>query len=144
MSAERKVVVITGASQGIGAALVRAFLDRKYRVIATSRSIAPPARAHGTSSPPPALRKSPAPGPASPRLPGRLFIVADDANTPQQTATAIPRRIAQPEDFMTPLMPGFVKLSSSFRRAQGFSLLELRGIRLQYSHADGRRLLREI
>ena len=41
MSAERKVVVITGASQGIGAALVSTFLGRKYRVIATSRSIAP-------------------------------------------------------------------------------------------------------
>lgn len=41
MGAERKVAVITGASQGIGAALVDAFLGRKYRVIATSRSIAP-------------------------------------------------------------------------------------------------------
>ena len=28
MSTERKVVVITGASQGIGAGLVRGFLDR--------------------------------------------------------------------------------------------------------------------
>jgi NAD(P)-dependent dehydrogenase (short-subunit alcohol dehydrogenase family) len=41
MGAEQKVVVITGASQGIGAALVSAFLGRKYRVIAASRSIAP-------------------------------------------------------------------------------------------------------
>lgn len=39
MSAERKVVVITGASQGIGAGLVRGFLDRGYRVVANSRSI---------------------------------------------------------------------------------------------------------
>jgi NAD(P)-dependent dehydrogenase (short-subunit alcohol dehydrogenase family) len=38
---ERKVVVITGASQGIGAALVKAYRDRKYRVVATSRSIGP-------------------------------------------------------------------------------------------------------
>lgn len=41
MEAEQKVVVITGASQGIGAALVEAYLDRNYRVVATSRSIKP-------------------------------------------------------------------------------------------------------
>src|SRR5437763_15492782 len=41
MSAERKVAVITGASQGIGAGLVRGFLDRGYRVVANSRSIEP-------------------------------------------------------------------------------------------------------
>jgi len=38
---ERKVVVITGASQGIGAALVKAYRDRNYRVVAISRSIGP-------------------------------------------------------------------------------------------------------
>lgn len=43
MSTERKVVVITGASQGIGAGLVRGFLDRGYRVVANSRSIKPDA-----------------------------------------------------------------------------------------------------
>jgi NAD(P)-dependent dehydrogenase (short-subunit alcohol dehydrogenase family) len=41
MSAEQKVAVITGASQGIGAELVRAFLERGYRVVANSRSIRP-------------------------------------------------------------------------------------------------------
>lgn len=41
MSAERKVVVVTGASQGIGAGLVRGFLDCNYHVIANSRSIKP-------------------------------------------------------------------------------------------------------
>ncbi len=41
MSNGKKVVVITGASQGIGAALVNAYLDRNYRVVATSRSIQP-------------------------------------------------------------------------------------------------------
>lgn len=41
MSSERKVAVITGASQGIGKALVEAYLDRDYRVVATSRTIAP-------------------------------------------------------------------------------------------------------
>jgi NAD(P)-dependent dehydrogenase (short-subunit alcohol dehydrogenase family) len=45
MSAERKVAVITGASQGIGADLVRGFLDRGYRVAANSRSIKPDASA---------------------------------------------------------------------------------------------------
>ncbi|MGC1303106.1 MAG: SDR family oxidoreductase [Caulobacteraceae bacterium] len=39
MGAEQKVAVITGASQGIGAGLVKAFRDRNYRVVATSRSI---------------------------------------------------------------------------------------------------------
>ena len=39
MSIEKKVVVITGASQGIGAGLVKAYRDRNYHVIATARSI---------------------------------------------------------------------------------------------------------
>lgn len=43
MSSEHKVVVITGASQGIGAGLVHGFLDRGYRVVANSRSIKPDA-----------------------------------------------------------------------------------------------------
>lgn len=41
MSTHKKVAVITGASQGIGAALVRAYLDADYRVVANSRSIRP-------------------------------------------------------------------------------------------------------
>jgi NAD(P)-dependent dehydrogenase (short-subunit alcohol dehydrogenase family) len=41
MGTEQKVVVITGASQGIGAGLVKAFRDRNYRIIANSRSIKP-------------------------------------------------------------------------------------------------------
>ena len=41
MDIERKVAVITGASQGIGAALVKAYRDRNYRVVATARSIKP-------------------------------------------------------------------------------------------------------
>lgn len=43
MATEQKVVIITGASQGIGAGLVRAYRDRNYRVVATSRSIKPSA-----------------------------------------------------------------------------------------------------
>jgi NAD(P)-dependent dehydrogenase (short-subunit alcohol dehydrogenase family) len=39
MSQDRKVAIVTGASQGIGAGLVQAFLDRGYRVVANSRSI---------------------------------------------------------------------------------------------------------
>jgi NAD(P)-dependent dehydrogenase (short-subunit alcohol dehydrogenase family) len=41
MGIEQRVVVITGASQGIGAALVRAYRNRNYRVVATARSIKP-------------------------------------------------------------------------------------------------------
>ena len=41
MDIERKVAVITGASRGIGAALVKAYRDRNYRVVATARSIKP-------------------------------------------------------------------------------------------------------
>ncbi|RQS75618.1 SDR family NAD(P)-dependent oxidoreductase [Burkholderia sp. Bp8963] len=36
-----KVVIVTGASQGIGAETVKAFRARGYRVVATSRSIEP-------------------------------------------------------------------------------------------------------
>jgi NAD(P)-dependent dehydrogenase (short-subunit alcohol dehydrogenase family) len=41
MSAVQKVAMITGASRGIGAALVRAYRDRDYRVVATALSIEP-------------------------------------------------------------------------------------------------------
>ncbi|MBB6144532.1 NAD(P)-dependent dehydrogenase (short-subunit alcohol dehydrogenase family) [Silvibacterium bohemicum] len=36
---KKKTVIVTGASQGIGAAIVRALLDRGYNVVANSRSI---------------------------------------------------------------------------------------------------------
>jgi NAD(P)-dependent dehydrogenase (short-subunit alcohol dehydrogenase family) len=35
--ADKKTVIVTGASQGIGAAVTRAFLDRGYNVVATSQ-----------------------------------------------------------------------------------------------------------
>jgi NAD(P)-dependent dehydrogenase (short-subunit alcohol dehydrogenase family) len=37
--AGEKTVIVTGASKGIGAAIVHAFLDRGYGVVATSRSV---------------------------------------------------------------------------------------------------------
>jgi NAD(P)-dependent dehydrogenase (short-subunit alcohol dehydrogenase family) len=43
MATDRKVAVVTGASQGIGAALVRAYRDRNYQVVAVARSIKPTA-----------------------------------------------------------------------------------------------------
>ena len=43
MSTDQKVALITGASQGIGAGLVKGFLDRCYRVVANSRTIEPAA-----------------------------------------------------------------------------------------------------
>ena len=41
MNSQQKVAIVTGASQGIGAGLVKAFRDRNYRVVANSRSIKP-------------------------------------------------------------------------------------------------------
>jgi NAD(P)-dependent dehydrogenase (short-subunit alcohol dehydrogenase family) len=41
MGTEQKVAIITGASQGIGSALVKEFRDRNYRVVANSRNIKP-------------------------------------------------------------------------------------------------------
>jgi NAD(P)-dependent dehydrogenase (short-subunit alcohol dehydrogenase family) len=37
--ANQKTVIVTGGSQGIGAAVVKSFLDRGYSVVATSRKI---------------------------------------------------------------------------------------------------------
>jgi NAD(P)-dependent dehydrogenase (short-subunit alcohol dehydrogenase family) len=39
MTAKPKTVIVTGASQGIGAAVANLFLDRGYNVVATSRNI---------------------------------------------------------------------------------------------------------
>lgn len=41
MTDDRKVAVVTGGSQGIGAALVRAYRNRGFRVVATARSMKP-------------------------------------------------------------------------------------------------------
>ncbi|MGJ4943598.1 SDR family NAD(P)-dependent oxidoreductase [Bradyrhizobium sp. HKCCYLS1011] len=41
MRSSKKVAVVTGASQGIGAEIVRQFLARSYRVVACSRNITP-------------------------------------------------------------------------------------------------------
>jgi NAD(P)-dependent dehydrogenase (short-subunit alcohol dehydrogenase family) len=41
MGAQQKVAIITGASRGIGEALVKAYRDRNFRVVATARSIKP-------------------------------------------------------------------------------------------------------
>ena len=39
MTNPQKTTIVTGGSQGIGAALVRAFLDRGYHVVANSRNM---------------------------------------------------------------------------------------------------------
>ena len=39
MTTQQKTVIVTGASQGIGAAVVKMFLDRGYNVVGTSRNI---------------------------------------------------------------------------------------------------------
>jgi len=41
MSSSKKVAIVTGASQGLGAAIVQAYREQGYRVVATSRSIKP-------------------------------------------------------------------------------------------------------
>ena len=46
MGTKQKTVIVTGASQGIGAGVVQAFLNRGYNVVAT----------HGTSRSPGHLR----------------------------------------------------------------------------------------
>ena len=38
MASTKKTVIVTGASQGIGAAVVKAFLERGYNVVGTSRN----------------------------------------------------------------------------------------------------------
>src|SRR5438034_10303386 len=38
MNSPRKTVIVTGASQGIGAGIVKAFLARGYNVVGTARS----------------------------------------------------------------------------------------------------------
>ena len=39
MSVERKVALVTGASQGIGAGIVKAFVERGFNVVANSRKV---------------------------------------------------------------------------------------------------------
>ena len=39
MGSKQKTIIVTGASQGIGAGVVQAFLDRGYNVVANSRNI---------------------------------------------------------------------------------------------------------
>ena len=39
MSTGRKVAIVTGASQGIGAGIVKGFVDRGFNVVANSRKM---------------------------------------------------------------------------------------------------------
>ena len=39
MNQNRKVAIVTGASQGIGAGVVKAFVERGYDVVASSRKV---------------------------------------------------------------------------------------------------------
>ena len=39
MASASRTVIVTGGSQGIGSCAVKAFLDRDYNVVATSRNI---------------------------------------------------------------------------------------------------------
>ncbi len=59
----RKVVIVTGASQGIGAGIAHGFLGLGYRVVATLRSI--PLRTRLTCTPSKATSRKPRPLSAS-------------------------------------------------------------------------------
>ena len=50
MPGESKTVIVTGASQGIGAGVVSAFLEKGYSVVATSRSSLKKRRVHSVRS----------------------------------------------------------------------------------------------
>ena len=39
MASKQKTIIVTGASQGIGAGVVQSFLGRGYNVVASSRKI---------------------------------------------------------------------------------------------------------
>src|SRR6201993_1550485 len=39
MNTQRKTAIVTGASQGIGAGIVKAFVERGYNVVANSRKV---------------------------------------------------------------------------------------------------------
>src|SRR5215813_12774384 len=39
MSGQRKTAIVTGASQGIGAGIVKAFIERGFNVVANSRKV---------------------------------------------------------------------------------------------------------
>src|SRR5438445_5567612 len=39
MSSQRKTAIVTGASQGIGAGVVKAFVERGFNVVANSRKV---------------------------------------------------------------------------------------------------------
>ena len=41
MSEERKVLVVTGSSQGLGAAFVKSYRERGWRVVGNAREIKP-------------------------------------------------------------------------------------------------------
>jgi NAD(P)-dependent dehydrogenase (short-subunit alcohol dehydrogenase family) len=49
MGSKQKTVIVTGASQGIGAGVAQAFLDRGYNVVANSRSITKSGAFNGSS-----------------------------------------------------------------------------------------------
>jgi len=46
MATKQKTVVVTGASQGIGAAIATLFLERGYNVVANSRNISRQSELH--------------------------------------------------------------------------------------------------
>jgi NAD(P)-dependent dehydrogenase (short-subunit alcohol dehydrogenase family) len=75
--ASGETVIVTGASQGIGAAIVQAFLERGYNVVATSRNISKAGTAPSA----------------------KLALVDGDVGLPE-TAEAVHSRSTRPRIFM--------------------------------------------
>jgi NAD(P)-dependent dehydrogenase (short-subunit alcohol dehydrogenase family) len=71
MSGPRKTAIVTGASQGIGAAIVRALLERSFNVVATSRKVTQSAEISASD---------------------RVALVDGDIGSPATAARVIPRR----------------------------------------------------
>ncbi|HSR89101.1 MAG TPA: SDR family oxidoreductase [Candidatus Udaeobacter sp.] len=50
MKTQNKTIIITGASQGIGAGLVKTFSEKGYNVVATSRNVSQSTEVHASSN----------------------------------------------------------------------------------------------
>jgi NAD(P)-dependent dehydrogenase (short-subunit alcohol dehydrogenase family) len=50
MNGPRKTAIVTGASQGIGAGIVKEFVERGFNVVANSRRVTPPVPTIGNFS----------------------------------------------------------------------------------------------
>jgi NAD(P)-dependent dehydrogenase (short-subunit alcohol dehydrogenase family) len=123
MANMQKTAIVTGASQGIGAALVEAFLKRGYSVVANSRSIA---KAN--------------PFPASPNL----ALVDGDIGEPKTAAKIVDTAISRfgRVDVLISLPLGTPRRAGSHFRGWRLERLLMQGVRQRNArvHEDASRL----